>query len=364
LLLTLSAFANWVPPLLPPVTQKQIASWLAGGLTPQQIAFEIQTRGINFAPDHALDALMSDTIDADVRKAIQAGQLKGDPLELSPEDTLSINNLLAAYDAIQGKEFLKAERSLREALSRAPGDADVIFAVGNLARQQEQWGRAAAAYERAVKLNPTFPYAHGFLSLVDYRLGDAQNAVTEGRYLVLDRPGDASGYKYMGLAYEASNEWDKSLENYQKALQLKPDYADVYYDMGIVYNDMERWDSAVAAYEKSIQLDPGRGFAYFGLGAALDGRGDLEGSINAYQKAKALMPNDLPTRQNLGHEFCKAGRHQEAVDEFQQLLAIAPDWNMARICLYKSLLALGRTDEAKQVLQEYSRREAGEPRQP
>jgi len=40
------------------------------------------------------------------------------------------------------------------------------------------------------------------------------------------------------------------------------------------------------------------------------------------------------------------------------LLGIDPDWNMARVCLSRSLKRLGRVDESAAVKAEYDRREA------
>ena len=101
-----------------------------------------------------------------------------------------------------------------------------------------------------------------------------------------------------------------------------------------------------------------RAATFYNLGLAQERRGDLEGSIVSYEKAKELAPDDLRVRQDLGAELCNAGRHQQAIEEFQALLARAPDWNMARPCLYKSLLAVGRAKEAKQVMQDYLRFES------
>ena len=61
---------------------------------------------------------------------------------------------------------------------------------------------------------------------------------------------------------------------------------------------------------------------------------------------------------NPGAACCSSARSQEAVAEFEDLLAIDPDWNVARLCLYKSLKRLGRLDEATAVKAEYDKLEA------
>ena len=85
----------------------------------------------------------------------------------------------------------------------------------------------------------------------------------------------------------------------------------------------------------------------------------MDEAIAAYRQAKNLAPDDLRIRQNLGGAYCSSGRYEEAVAEFQELLAIDPDWNMARLCLYRSLSRLGRAEEAAAVKAEYDKREPG-----
>ena len=42
----------------------------------------------------------------------------------------------------------------------------------------------------------------------------------------------AKTYYNRGLAYSRNGELDKAIENYTKAIELKPDYAEAYYNRG------------------------------------------------------------------------------------------------------------------------------------
>jgi len=100
--------------------------------------------------------------------------------------------------------------------------------------------------------------------------------------------------------------------------------------------------------------------AYFwGVAEAYEHLNRVEEAIAAYKRAKDLAPDDMRIRQNLGAAYCNSGRSEQAVAEFQELLALDSDWNMARMCLYKSLRRLGRMEEAAAVKAEYDKREAG-----
>ena len=47
-----------------------------------------------------------------------------------------------------------------------------------------------------------------------------------------------------------------ALEDYTKAIQLKPDYVDAYNNRGNLYKAMGQQDKALADYDKAIQLKP------------------------------------------------------------------------------------------------------------
>jgi predicted Zn-dependent protease len=59
--------------------------------------------------------------------------------------------------------------------------------------------------------------------------------------------------------------------------------------------------------------------------------------------------------QSYGAMLCNSGRSAKAIEIFEVLLATTPDWNMARPCLYRALMSVGRTAEAQQVKEDYAK---------
>jgi tetratricopeptide (TPR) repeat protein len=58
-----------------------------------------------------------------------------------------------------------------------------------------------------------------------------------------------------GLAYTKLGRFEKALEAYEKAIEIKPDFDEAYYSMGIAYTLLNEFDKALEAYEKSIVLN-------------------------------------------------------------------------------------------------------------
>ena len=52
------------------------------------------------------------------------------------------------------------------------------------------------------------------------------------------------------------NEFDKAIEDYNKSIELKPDYAKAYLGRGTVYREKGEADLALQDFRKVIELDP------------------------------------------------------------------------------------------------------------
>ncbi|HAG72949.1 MAG TPA: hypothetical protein DCL66_12170, partial [Gammaproteobacteria bacterium] len=88
-------------------------------------------------------------------------------------------------------------------------------------------------------------------------------------------------------------------EAYNKALDLKPDYAEAYSNMGISLNEQGKLDGAIEAYNKAISIKPDYAEAYSNMGVTLQEQGKLDEAIEAYKKALAIKPDYAEAAKNL-----------------------------------------------------------------
>ena len=59
----------------------------------------------------------------------------------------------------------------------------------------------------------------------------------------------------MGVAYGYKGDNDKANACYQKAIEIKPDYAAAWYNMGVAYGYKGDNDKANACYQKAIEIN-------------------------------------------------------------------------------------------------------------
>ena len=88
-----------------------------------------------------------------------------------------------------------------------------------------------------------------------------------------------------------------------------------YYTLGQYYDGTQEWDKAIAAYRKAVAADAGNVDAHGALGVALAQGGRYAEAETALRRAVALAPGRAALRNNLGYVLLLAGKAHEAVAE-------------------------------------------------
>ena len=65
----------------------------------------------------------------------------------------------------------------------------------------------------------------------------------------------ATHFKQSGEQKYLAGDLNTALENYQRAIALRPDYAEAHYNLGTLYEDFQKTDQAIAEYQLVVQSD-------------------------------------------------------------------------------------------------------------
>jgi hypothetical protein len=120
-----------------------------------------------------------------------------------------------------------------------------------------------------------------------------------------------------------------------KAIQLKPDYAEAYYNMGNALQGKGQLEVAIESYKKAIKIKPDYAEAYYNKGVALHDKKELEAAIESCKQALKIEPQYTEARTNLAGILEEHGKYQEAVRHYD-LSNTAYSKAKALQCLYIS----------------------------
>jgi Flp pilus assembly protein TadD len=160
------------------------------------------------------------------------------------------------------------------------------------------------------------------------------------------KPDYADAYNNLGIALKAQNKLEAAIEQYQKAIELKPDDASAYNNLGNALKAQNKLEAAIEQYQKAIELKPDDASAYNNLGIALQAQNKLEAAIEQYQKAIELKPDDASAYNNLGIALQAQNKLEAAIEQYQKAIELKPDDASAYNNLGNALQAQNKLEAA------------------
>ena len=153
----------------------------------------------------------------------------------------------------------------------------------------------------------------------------------------------------LGVALAAEGRLEDAVEQYRRALEVRPIYAEAHSNLGVALVKLGRVAEAISHYREALRIWPAYATARKNLGTALMKAGDSGAAIEQYRLALSLRPDDAETHNNLAIALASTGRAEEAVVHHREALRINPRYAQAQQDLGVTLLAAGRSGETVEV---------------
>jgi hypothetical protein len=121
------------------------------------------------------------------------------------------------------------------------------------------------------------------------------------------------GYYNLANTLAALGQPDEAVAHYERALALRPDYAEAHNNLGTVLMAQGQVAQAAERHQRAIALKPGLATAHLNLGIALSAQGKRDEAVDCYRQALAHDPNHAEAHNNLGGALLAHGALSEAV---------------------------------------------------
>jgi tetratricopeptide (TPR) repeat protein len=122
----------------------------------------------------------------------------------------------------------------------------------------------------------------------------------------------------------------EAMNYYQRALEIKPDYAEAHYNLADAFARQNQPDFAIEHLEAAVRINPQYVKARNNLGVALLGAGRLDEAVSQFERVLELNPRSIATRVNLAVALNKQGRLDAAIASVQRAVALDPNDVQAR----------------------------------
>ena len=108
-----------------------------------------------------------------------------------------------------------------------------------------------------------------------------------------------------------------ALANYDKALELYPDYTDAWIRKGITLFNNKEWFDAENCFNTAIRISPANFKAFYNRGKLRLKTEETEGAIADLDKATSLKPEHAKAHELFGDPLLKAGKEVEAAIQWR-----------------------------------------------
>ena len=118
-----------------------------------------------------------------------------------------------------------------------------------------------------------------------------------------------------GADYYHKNMYNEAMSEFQKAIMIKPDYAEAHNNLGVIYRTKGMYDNAIDEFQMAVRFKPKFAIAYYNLARVYSQKNDRQKSIESLKQAI-----------HLNHKFTDSASTDKAFEnirdsvEFRELI--------------------------------------------
>lgn len=151
--------------------------------------------------------------------------------------------------------FARAQQAAGQALQldSSLAEAHTVLAAVKVGFDWD-WQGAANEYRQALALDPNYPTAHHWYSLLLARIGQFPEAETEIQHALDLDPLSLIINTDAGEVFYCARQQDEALAHLRRALELDPNFAEAHLVLGKVYEQKKDFTKALAESDRADQL--------------------------------------------------------------------------------------------------------------
>ena len=164
-------------------------------------------------------------------------------------------------------------------------------------------------------------------------------------------PANSHPWGALGIAYGIGlHQPDKAIEAFQKALKIRPDWAECWNAIGIEYTNLKNFSDAAAAFKRAAEHTQVKPNYWNNLAAAYSETNQRDLALQALDNDERLAAphGSWADWYNLGNGYNRLLEYAKAVNAYQRAVKLSPQQGKAWNNLGSSEQSMGQFDQALQ----------------
>ena len=226
-------------------------------------------------------------MDKDVLKFEQA-------IHKNPEDADAFTGLAVSYIVLWCYGFLsrqdsipKAERAATQAVEINNKLGEAHTALGIIKLGEWDWKSAEREFQLGIELSPGNSNAHHWYALYLSAMGRHEQALESSRHSLSLSPVSYSDIGHGSILYFA-HQFDQMVELLENTVKKIPNFAPGFDWLGMAYLQLKQFDKSIEMYQKAVELSDGLAEIKAGLGHAYGMAGRKEEARKVLNELNSL----------------------------------------------------------------------------
>ncbi|MBT3209334.1 MAG: tetratricopeptide repeat protein [Bacteroidetes bacterium] len=222
--------------------------------------------------------------------------------------------------------YLFIEKKKRKILLTTKVILSVYILVLSVAciNRTKVWENSFSLWDDTIKKHKNSPEAWSNRAYAFFEMKEYQKALNDYNKAIRLDSKNYQFYLNRGITFTQARDYKNAIQDYNKALTLAPDNAELYLNRGNVKNFQGKPEEAIKDFNIAIEKDRNNPKTWLSRGAINANLGKHNDAISDFNIVINLSPLDPVAYMNRGLSFARQGDFRNAIVDFNKSIEIEP----------------------------------------